>query len=822
MQDSFIKRSLPYIISIVIMLLVSIMYFYPQFQGKVLQQSDLVNFSWMSQESKEFRETTGEQTLWTNSMFGGMPTYQLGAQEPSNVSKPLYKVMRLGIPRPAGLFFVGALSFFIMMLCFKVNVWVSLITALAFAFSTNNLVLFNAGHTSKVLAIMVSPLIISGVALTYARRWLMGIALFSLGMSMNLMANHYQMTYYLGICLFILVVGYLITLMRKGDFRTFFTGSMLLLLGLAISVGTSSTRLLTTYEYSQDTMRGDPILNKKTDDFSSSGVKGLSFPYAMQWSNGWEDVWASYIPMAAGGSSAEKVASSSELGAKLKRRGVPMRDGGVVLGTYWGKLPFTSGPIYFGAVMFFLFFLGSFLVKGPIKYFLVISTILTLLLSMGKNLEFLSKFFFDYVPLYNKFRTPNSILSVTAIFIPLLGGLAIREWMKDINKQKQLRSLYISTGITAGFALVLALMGPSFFDFSSTGDVRYEQAGFDVSLFEEHRVSMLAKSCFRSAIFIILTALLLFLFKQGRLKSAAALAGLIGVLSLIDLMPINARYLSGGDFVNKRASKANFEPRPVDKQIMNDTELYFRVHDLTSDPWSSARPAYFHKAVGGYHAAKLQRYQDIIDMYLSKNNEKILNMLNTKYVIAPGQNGEPQVQLNPAAMGNAWFVKNIDMVLNANQEIDALQDFDPRGTAVVHQDFKDIVPAKEYSQQGTIQLKTYAPNKLEYTVTANGDQFAVFSDIWYGPDKGWNAYLDGEKVPHARANYILRAMAIPSGTHELRFEFEPSSFKTGSTIALVSSVLLILLLLSILIASYNPAWFPFTSWLGDEEDENEI
>ncbi len=805
MNDSSVKSIGPYLISIVVMLMVSVLYFFPQFQGKVLQQSDLVNYQWMSQESKEYQKTSGEETLWTNSMFGGMPTYQIGSKEPTNVNKKIYKIMRLGIPRPAGLFFLGSLCFFLMMIGFRVNVWIALITSLAFAFTTNNLVLFDAGHATKVIAIMVSPLVVGGAVLTYQKKWLIGFPMFALGMGLNLMANHYQMTYYLALCMLFLVIGYLIERIIANDLINFLKSSVLLLFGVVLAFGTSASKLMTTYEYMEDTMRGESILKNTDDEFSSSGVDGLSYDYAMSWSNGWGDLLASYIPKVVGGSSGEMVKSSSDLGKALKRRGVPMNKGGIQIGTYWGALPFTSGPIYFGAIMFFLFILGSLIVKGNVKYFLVLSTILTLLLSMGQNLDWLSSFFFDYVPMYNKFRTPNSILSVTAIFIPLLAGLALHEISKNRDGD-WLNKVYISAGLTGGLALLLALLGPSIFDFSSAGDVRYEQAGFDVSLFEDHRIQMLRSSCFRSFIFIALTSLLLFAYhKFGAKMSTLFLMLSIGILSMIDIMPINVSYLSGDSFMNQRKNKAAFEPRAVDRQILNDKELYYRVHDVSINSFNSAQASYFHKTVGGYHAAKLQRYQDIIDVYLSKNNEKVLNMLNTKYIIGNGQNGEPQVSLNTAAQGNAWFVNTIRTVGSPKEEIEMINNIDPRGEAIVHSEFAAQMSSTSFNQQGSIQLTSYAPNKLTYKVQTDSPQFAIFSDIWYGPDKGWNAYLNGELVPHLRANYILRAMNIPAGNHSLEFKFEPKLFQLGKTIALISSIILSILLLMTIALLVKPS-----------------
>ncbi len=791
MNSSILKRGLPYLISIIVFYLISIVYFFPQFQGKVMQQGDLVNYKAMVQEIREYKKETGKDALWTNSMFGGMPTYQMGAQEKNNISPYIKKVTHGGLPRPAGLFLAGMLCFFILMITLKVNVWIAMIASIGFALSTNNMVLFEAGHSSKVLVIMLSPLLVAGTILAYERNKLAGFVLFTIGMSLNLFSNHYQMTYYLGLCLLILVGIYFYNAVKNGTIKSFFLSSALLLLGVFVGVGTSSTRLLTTYEYAKDTMRGKPILTQNNDKASSSSFDGLSWEYAMTWSNGWKDLIASYIPLAVGGASGEMVTKDSALGKKLSKRGVSMRNG-ILMPTYWGPLPVTGGPAYFGAIFFFLFILGLCLLKGKWRNWLIASVVLTMLLSLGKNFAFFNQLLFDYFPMFNKFRTPNSVLSVTVIFIPLLGGLALHKIVTD-RHQSMIKPLLIAAGSTIGFALLLILLGPSIFEFSNPSDARLEQSGINIEWMSDHRISMLRSSSLRTILLIAIAAGATYLFLKEKIQSFVLLL-IIGLVGMFDLIQIDLRYLNGEDFVSTRNYDQLFKQRPVDKQILNDKDLHYRVQDLTVNTYNSASSSYYHKTIGGYNPAKMQRYQDMIDYHLSRNNTNVLNMLNTKYVISNNQNGEPQVQLNPAAIGNAWFIKNIRLVGTPDEEIKALSTFDPQAEAIIHNEFADYVKGVSDNVNGNITLTRYAPDELEYTSDCEAEQLAIFSEIWYGPNKGWNAYIDGKKVDHIRANYILRALKIPAGKHTILFKFESTIYEKGSSIAFISSIILALLI----------------------------
>ncbi len=797
-MNPVLNRLFPHLAALVVFLLLSVAFFYPQLEGKKVEQGDVVQYLGMSQEVREYEEKTGEKSLWTNAMFGGMPTYQINTIKEGNTLRYLENVGRLGFKPPIGQFFIAMVGFYILMIVLGAEPWLALIAAVAFSFTTNNFILYEAGHDTKLKTITYSPLIAAGMILAYRRQLLSGGLLFALGVGLNVMSNHIQMTYYLILTLVILGIAQLVYDIRRGKLMDFLKATGVLLVAGLIGVGASASNLWVTYQYSQDTMRGEPILEKTSDEAqSSSETEGLAWDYAMNWSNGVIDLFASYIPGAAGGGTQETVGPESALYKDLQRKGARLPKE-LPAPLYWGDLPFTSGPIYFGAVVFFLFFMGLPLVKGPLKWWLALSVLFTFLLSMGKNLESLNRFVFEVFPLYNKFRTPQSILSVTAFLVPLLGFLALHRIASGkAGKQEMMRSLMIGGGVAGAIALFFWLLGPSFFDFRTPGDARYEQAGYSLEALIADRKSLMRSDAFRTLALVALAAGLIWAFIQDRIRKPVLFAG-IGLLVLFDLWSVGRRYLSPEAFVPKRDYAANFQPRPVDEQILQDSDPNFRVLDLTVNTYNSTTTSYFHKTIGGYHAAKLQRYQDIIDRHLTQGNQQVLNMLNTKYFIVQGPQGQPQVQSNAgSALGSAWFVDTLLMVDTPNQEIDALDDINTRTTAVVHREFADYVSGLNNGPRpgAIIELTSYAPNALTYQYEAPTERLAVFSETWYGPDKGWQAYLDDQPVEHIRVNYILRGMRVPPGSHTIRFEFDPALYRQG---VLASSIFSSIILLGLL------------------------
>lgn len=792
-----IKKLLPHLIAFGVFLLLSCLYFWPQIEGKVVQQGDIIQYMGMSQEVREYEKKTGEKSLWTNAMFGGMPTYQINTVSAGNNLKLLDRVARLDIAPPIGRFMIGMVGFYILMILLGANPLIGIIGAVAFGFTTNNFILFEAGHETKLKVISYFPLLVSGMLLAFRKNYLWGGLLFAIGLGLNLWANHVQMTYYLFLTLVFFGIAQLIQDVRNGEALHFAKAAGVLIVGGLLALGSAASNLWITYEYSKDTMRGEPVLKNHavtTSDKAAGNSKGLDWDYAMQWSNGTIDVFASFIPGVAGGGSNEPLGENSAIYQTLRQKGyrVPANFGAPL---YWGDLPFTSGPIYFGAVIMLLFLFGAFTVNGPVKWWLALGSLFTILLSMGKNAEVFNELIFNHVPLYSKFRTPNSVLSVTSFLMPTLGFIALSKLINgELEQQKALRALYISGGITAAIALFFVLMGPSFFDFAGQSDDRYAET-FTAEAMRSDRQTLMRSDALRAFALVALSAGLMWAFIHKKITQTWILAGL-GLLILFDLWTVGRRYLNNDSFTTKNNYEANFQPRPADEQILQDKDLSFRVYDMSeNNPFSSTKASYFHKSLGGYHAAKLQRYQDIIDSALVRGNQQVFDMLNTRYFIAPGGEGEDaRVQRSPSALGNAWFVSEMRLVNSPEEELDSLGTFNPGETAIIHNEFSDYVNGLTLNKAGSISLTDYKPNALTYKSESESEQLAVFSEIWYGPDKGWQAYIDGKPAEHIRANYILRAMRIPAGSHTIEFKFDPQAFKTGKSISFASSLLLLLAL----------------------------
>lgn len=682
-----------------------------------------------------------------------------------------------------------------------VNPWLSFVGALATGLCSYNFVIAEAGHDNKLIAIAFFPLVAAGVLLAYEKKkYLLGGAVFAIGFCLELMSNHVQMTYYLGLALAIYVLIHFVNALRKGDLPSFTRASLVLLVGFVLALGANANRLWTSYEYMKNTIRGPQVLVKEDGNNNS----GLDKDYVFQWSHGIAETITFLIPGAYGGASQESIDENSAFFQSMVKKGVPRKQLQKAP-LYWGDLPFTSGPVYFGAILCFLFVLGLLIVKGELKWWLLFATILALLLSFGKNLMWFSDIFYQNFPLYSKFRAVSSILVTLQLTIPFLGILALDRIVKgEIGKKELLRSLYISTGVVGGICLLMALMGGGFFDFSGANDANYKQAGYNVKALIEDRQSLLRSDALRSLMFVLLGAATIWVYANEKIKGnwkKYVLFGGLGLLMLIDLGGIGKRYLNSENFVRAKKYDNNFIARQVDKQIQQDKSPNYRVFDVSISTFNSNLTTNHHKTIGGYHAAKLRRYQDMIERHIGKGNQKVLNMLNAKYFITRDQ----KAQQNPEAMGHAWFVQNVQKVNTPNAEIDALDTIDPKTTAAVHQEFDGYLGGfSGGNAQGTIQLSDYKPNHLTYKTNSAGEQLAVFSEVWYNPSKseGWQAYLDGQAVDHMRANYILRAMKVPSGEHTVEFKFYPRSYYMGEKTSMVFSGLLILMVLAFIAKSF--------------------
>lgn len=794
------KAALPYIIAIASIIAVNCIYFLPQLSGKMVEQSDTIQGLGMSKESVDYHEKTGKQAFWTNAMFGGMPTYQIAGLTPANKVSIIQKIMTFGIDRPIGYFIAGMLGFFILLTCLGINPWLSLIGSIMFGFSTNNFILFEAGHNSKVMTIFTSPYILAGMLLVFKKRYLLGTALFALGLSLNLYNNHPQMTYYLGLILGIIGLGFVIDIMAKKEWLHLVKSIGIFAACTILAFGTSASRIMTTLEYQEESMRGKPILavDQKANQPVKSAKGGLEYDYAMAWSNTSMDVLASVVPLAAGGGSGEWLDRNSILAKKIGSNKAFQAP------TYWGGLPGTSGPAYFGIVAFFLFFTYLFVSKQRNKWYLLAGVVLSILISMGKHFPLLNEFLFNHLPYFNKFRAPSSALSVTVLFIAFGAIMGLNELLNSEESEKPalLKKTMLSSGIFLGFLAILYIMGSSLFSFTNEeADKNYANI---LDALIEQRIDLYHHSILVCFIITSIIATLIYLFTKSKVSKQTLMIG-VGILTLLDLFSTGKRYLEDKDFVSKKMYTNNFAPREVDTQILADKELDYRVYDATINTYNSANASYYHKTIGGYHPAKLQRYQDVIERHISQGNQNVLNMLNTKYFIVPGGNdpqSPPVVQVNNGKYGNAWFVDTIIIVKNANEEIDSLKAISP-DKAIIHQEFSKIVDNFQPVKNGEIKLDSYEPNKLEYTSNANSDQLAIFSEIWYGPNKGWTATIDGKPAEIIRANYILRALRVPAGQHKIVFEFLPETFIKGETLSLICSLGLIVILLASIFFSFN-------------------
>ena len=799
------KNLLLHVGALLISLLISALYFSPQLSGKVVNQSDTVQFQWSAQETRAFKKATGERTNWTNSMFSGMPNYQISAIGDGNNLQKAEKLIRFDIKEPISRFFIAMMGFYILAMVLKINYWVALIGAFAFAFTTNNLVLVEAGHITKTRVISYLPLATAGILLAFKKNYLWGGVLFAFGFGLAIYVNHPQMVYYYGLTLVILGVAQAIYSYKKGELMDYAKAVSVLGIAGLMALLAAAGNLWVTYEYSKDTIRGKPILSQRSAANSEVANKegGLDWDYAMAWSNNTLDCLQGFIPGIVGGSSREHVKKGSAPYKGLQKGGLKRLPNEVDLPLYWGALPFTSGPIYFGAGIIFLFILGLLLVKGPVKWWLGLGVLLTLLLSMGKNLAFVSHFFYDHVPLYNKFRTPNSVLAIASFLIPLLATMALDHIIRrKTSIQFQNKSLYIAGGISLAIALFFYFIAPGMYDFVGGSDNNIKDPGFLKGL-HAARVNLLRADALRSFAIVLLTAAAVWAFINKKIKTTVLLA-VIAVVTIFDIWTIGQRYFNNDTFVNATQSRHFFNPSQADTDILKDKSLGYRVFDLSDkNPFNSAKASYFHKSIGGYHAAKLRRYEDLIQYHLNPNdpNVRVLNMLNTKYVIQNDADGHPQVQQNPGAIGPAWFIDTIRMVATPDEEILALNDFNPSREVVVLKEYSGYLKGFKPSKNGQIKMTSYQPNRLVYSSNSSSEQLAVFSEIWYGPDKGWQAYIDGQKAEHIRVNYLLRAMRIPAGQHEIVFEFKPKRYAMGVTVSKVASSLILLAMIALIIFS---------------------
>ena len=830
MKNTFFQKNkniLSIVAAIIAFAVITLVYFNPVLQGKRIKQHDIEMHLGMSKEIADYQKATGEQTLWTNAPFGGMPAWNISVQPKGNLTNPVYIGLSLGFPHPIGSVFICMLGFFVLLLVLDCGFWISFIGAIAYGFTSYLFIVIGAGHNAKAMAMAYMAPVIAGVLLSYKGKYLWGWLLTAFALAFEVRTGHLQITYYLALIVVILVVAELISDIKNKKIGHFFKASIGLAVAAIIGVLTCSTSLYGSYEFGKETTRGKPVLTRNEDN----QTKGLDRDYITQWSYGKGETWSLLIPNAKGGASAY-IGKQNPALEKADRR---FKDNIAQQNAYWGDQPGTSGPVYVGAIVVFLFVLGALTVKGKMKWALLVATLLSILLSWGKNFMGFTNFFLDYVPGYAKFRAVSMTLVIAEVTMPLLGFLGLAEIAKDPDGfKKNQKKFFIALGVTAGICLLFLAAPKLFFSFLSQEEAKQFaslSAGKDGALYaqfasqlEDVRVAIFRKDALRSLLFIILAAVPLFLYGKGKLKGQIAFP-ILAVLVLVDMFPVDKRYLNNDKFVSKQKYFQPYTASTADQAILADNALDFRVADITKDMFNDASTCYFHKSLGGYSGAKLRRYQDVITQYLGGElnqlrsaktaqelmqrlmQQKVLNMLNTKYII---YNPEAQPFLNSFAYGNAWIANDIQWVDTPNEEIDAIATTDLRRTAIVNKEFERQVGDYQVkdSIMPTIELTEYQPNKLTYsfsgvsTGSTTANYLVVFSEIW--TEKGWKMTIDGQEQPLLRANYLLRAAMIPAGEHEIVMEYAPKAYKMGNTVSFVSSLIMVLGLIGALVYTFKP------------------
>lgn len=805
---NLLHKSTPYLLAVILFLVISLVYFSPVLEGKKLQSSDGTQFKGMAREIVDYREATGEEALWSNNMFSGMPAYLTSTQYPGEWFAKVQRAIT-SISQPVMILTLSFLFFFLLCILLDIGVWAAFAASLAYGFMTFTFVVMVTGHLTKAHTLTYISLIVGGVLLAYKKNKIGGSLLAALGLTWMLSANHLQMTYYAAILVLILGITYLVFAIREKTLPDFAKTTVLLLVAALLAVGTNFSRLYTTYEYGNYSMRGQSELTLNNENKTS----GLDQDYILDYSYDLGEALTAFIPRFKGGGMSEPLSTDSETYEFLAQAqgagpAKKMVEGGMPM--YWGSQPISGAPFYFGAVLCFLFVLGLFIVKGKDKWWLLAVFIVSLLLSLGKNFSVLTNLMLDYFPGYNKFRDVKNIIVIQQFAMALLGALAIREvYQRKISDPEFINGLKYSFGITGGLALVFALLPGMAGSFSGSTDAQYLQMGWPQQLIDAlmaDRQSALRADAFRTFVFVALAAAGLWAYWNKKIKPQYAVILWVALI-VVDMWPVNKKYFSNEDFSSPKAVAAPFLETPVDKEIKKDKDLYYRVLNL-QNPFSDARTSYFHMSVGGYHGAKMGRYNELTKYAITPEMQQliagfqqpatidsvmgalpVINMLNTKYLIY--DINQPPLT-NPHAMGNAWLVKEIKWVDNADQEVTSLKDFDPATTAIVNKRFEDELNGySKGSGEGEIKLTQYKPNSLKYEATVNGGpQLAVFSEIYY--HKGWVSLIDGKETEHVQANFVLRAMVIPEGKHLIEFRFEPASYFMGNKISMASSILLLL------------------------------
>jgi hypothetical protein len=788
-----LNKIFPYVIAVAIFIIASIIYFHPVLKGQKIAQSDITQFTGMAKEIKDYRADKNEEPFWTGASFSGMPAYQISAYYPYDFVRTLDRTIRF-LPRPADYTFLYFLSFFVLMMALKVKWRLAILGALSFGFSTYLIIIFIPGHNAKAHAIAYMPLVLAGVLWVFQQKHVLGFMVTALAMALEIYTNHIQMTYYLGFCLLILGIVEFINAIKDKMLPIFIKQAVVIIAAVVLGVGANAPRLMAMKEYADFSTRGKSELTINPDGSKKEATKGLDKAYITEYSYAKLETFNLFVPRFMGGGTTEELSESSnfyQLIQKQAGRKVADDYSKQVL-TYWGDQTIIEAPAYIGAVIFFLFFLGIFIVKGKLKQWLVAATVFSILLSWGRNFEGLTNFFIDYIPLYNKFRAVSSIQIIAELCVPILSVLALKEFfssnLSDKKKRKALEKAFFTFGGLIVFGFLLA---HSFSTFEGIRDANYNDLPGLLDAVIADRKSMLLMDTLRSLGLLILSGGILWFFLKNKMKQQFAIIAL-AVFILVDLIAVNKKYVNESHFKPSRRVEKPFTASKVDQQILQD-KTHYRVANFATNPMMDGSTSYFHQSIGGYHAAKMGRYNELFEYQIAKNNMQVLNMLNTKYFIVPDDKGQKQVQLNPDANGNVWFVDNVKLVNSANEEMITLDSLNTKTSAVLDKSklSENINFTFQKDSTATINLLKYDVTTLTYQSKTQKEQFAIFSEIYY--KDGWNAYIDDKLTPHYNVNYVLRGMKIPAGEHTIVFKFEPKVIQTGGFISLTSYGIILLL-----------------------------
>ena len=786
--------------------LISLIYFYPVLQGKKIFQSDIVQYTGMAKEQNDFRATENSEPYWTNAAFGGMPTYQLGAKYPHDYIGDLDDALRF-LPRPADYLFLYFLGFYSLLLVLKIDPLKAFFGALAFGFSTYLIIILGVGHNAKAHAIAYMPMVIAGVILVFQKKYFWGGLLSMLAVALEINANHFQMTYYLLVFLLLLSAYFIYLAVKSKEYQSLLYSFATLAVAGIFALGSNATNLLATAEYTNFSTRGKSELTLNVDGTKNTGSSALSREYITEYSYGIAESFNLIAPRLFGGSNSEALGVDSHMYNFMVEQGVPQEQASEYVSampTYWGNQPIVAAPAYIGVVVFFLAILALFIDNRKIKYVFLSGAVITLILSWGKNSPLITDFFIDYVPLYNKFRAVSSIQVILELCFPVLAIMGLQSFFKQ-EKDKQWKALWQSGAVSLGIIIVLFL-SKSWFHFSGSNDAYFRESyGPDfIAALKADRMTLYNADLLRSGFFILIVAGALWLFIKNKFSQQTVII-LVGLIMIFDLVFVDKKYVSSKDFVNSREMEVPFQETTADARILQDT-THYRVFEIAGN-LSSARTSYFHKSIGGYSAVKPRRMQQLFDYQIAKNNIEVLNMLNVKYIIQTDSTGASVPVANPEFNGNAWFVNDIKLVNSADEEMKALTAFNSKKTAIINKEWSSSLPNTTIKKDSlaSIKLLSYKPNKIKYVSTNDNEGVAVFSETYY--PKGWIATIDGKEATIFRSNYVLRTLKIPAGKHIIEFKFEPEVVKVGGTIALVSSIGMVLLIIGGLYFERKKQWY---------------